>query len=33
MAQYRYGRPGGAIAESPWVNLSRAFNEAVQSNR
>lgn len=33
VAQYRYTSPSGATLESPWINLSRTLNEAVQRDR
>jgi len=33
IVQYRYRAVNGTVAESPWINLSRTFNEAVQRNR
>jgi Family of unknown function (DUF5819) len=33
IAQYKYTSPSGSIVESPWINLSRTLNEAIQRNR
>lgn len=33
IAQYRYTAPSGATLESPWINVSRTLNEAVQRDR
>lgn len=33
IAQYRYTSPSGFIVESPWINLSRTLNEAIQRDR
>lgn len=33
IVQYRFKSADGMVSESPWINLSRTFNEAVQRNR
>src|ERR1700685_4611253 len=33
IAQYRYLSPSGSTLESPWINVSRTLNEAVQRDR
>lgn len=33
IAQYRYTAPSGTAVESPWINLSRTLNEALQHDR
>jgi|SRR5215472_8134275 len=33
IAQYRYKSAAGTIVETPWVNLSGMFNQAVKHNR